>query len=60
MKIPKRGEYYHEGNMGHFPPIFKVMAVVDGYVVYRKKGCHPAIKSVKKFVELYPFQADGY
>jgi len=58
--IPKRGEFYSEGNMGHYPPIFKILGVVDGYVIYRRNGCAATLKRVKEFTRMYPFREKGY
>lgn len=30
---------------------FKIMAVVDGYVMFRRKGAHPTCCAVKVFLE---------
>jgi len=42
----KVGEKYHEQDKSTY---LKIMAIKDGYVMARWKGCYPFVRNVKEF-----------
>jgi hypothetical protein len=44
---PPAGTWYDE----HGP--VRIMAVVEGYVIFRRSGCHPALAHIRDFAGKY-------